>query len=303
MMSVRRLALAGLVGSLGVAACSFLAPLDGHQDAVGAEGDGAPTDANAGAESAAADASADVVGDGGAGASPYRDLVLADTPLAYWRMGIGAGQIVPDETANGNDLSLQGTGFELGAPGAIVGDSNGAVRFDGRTSWGIAEAPDALLFPAAASFTLECWALSEPVDGGSYFHTLAAHAADIGTTHVGYSLWLLPRPVSPDYARANFEWGTFDGGISATAPLSASRTFVHYVAVFDGTAARMYVDGTLGTVVPVPGGSSQRVSSFVVGARRPSKDLFAGVIDEVAVYGRALSVTDVVRHHEAGRGR
>jgi hypothetical protein len=89
------------------------------------------TDTDAGAEGAAADGALarDAVVDAAAGTSAYRALVMADAPIAYWRMGVKAGLFIPDETAGKNDLILQGTNaYTLGAPGAIPGDDDARSR-------------------------------------------------------------------------------------------------------------------------------------------------------------------------------
>src|SRR5689334_14700774 len=60
-----------------------------------------------------------------------RGAVLEDGPIVYWRMGIGSGSVVPDESGHHNDLLLQGTGHRFGVAGAIAGDPDGAIGFDG----------------------------------------------------------------------------------------------------------------------------------------------------------------------------
>ena len=73
---------------------------------------------------APADASADSPAD--APSSVYRAAVLADSPLAYWRLGETSGTVAHDETGNGHDGTYVG-GVTLGQPGALTGDANTAV--------------------------------------------------------------------------------------------------------------------------------------------------------------------------------
>jgi len=92
-------------------------------------GDGTTGDALA--ESSAGDATTDAAGEAGkeggadsstdAPSSVYRATVLADTPLAYWRLGETTGTVAHDETGNGHDGTYIG-GYTLGQTGALTGD-------------------------------------------------------------------------------------------------------------------------------------------------------------------------------------
>jgi len=56
-------------------------------------------------------------------------VMLADAPLAYWRVGETAGPIAVDATAHHDDAIYAGAmAFDL--PGAIATDANPAVRLD-----------------------------------------------------------------------------------------------------------------------------------------------------------------------------
>ena len=56
----------------------------------------------------------------------YAAAVLADGPVAYWRLGAGSASAV-DVTGNGNTGTFLG-GVEPGAPGALVGDPDVAMK-------------------------------------------------------------------------------------------------------------------------------------------------------------------------------
>ena len=76
--------------------------------------------------------------DGGDLMGDYSDVVLALAPLGYWRLGESSGTTMFDRSSR----SISGTchSVALGTPGAIVGDLDTAVSFNGRTSY--AEIPD-----------------------------------------------------------------------------------------------------------------------------------------------------------------
>src|SRR5262249_4849632 len=58
----------------------------------------------------------------------YRDAVLGDGPLDYWRLG-DTGAVAVDQTGR-NDGSYAGA-CTHGRPGAIAGDADAATLFDG----------------------------------------------------------------------------------------------------------------------------------------------------------------------------
>jgi hypothetical protein len=70
----------------------------------------------------------------------------------------------------------------------------------------------------------------------------------------------------------------------------------HVAATYDGSAAYLYVNGTLvGSHIGIAGGNNllADASAFHVGRRADGSYPFAGVIDNVRIYNRVLSVAEV----------
>lgn len=63
--------------------------------------------------------------------SEHRTKTLAKCPSAYYRLGESSGTTASDETAFGRDGTYAGTGPTLGATGALTGDADTAVEFNG----------------------------------------------------------------------------------------------------------------------------------------------------------------------------
>src|SRR5437763_16897142 len=59
----------------------------------------------------------------------YRASVLADHPVAYWRLSEATGAVMADASGNGNDGAYAGT-VTLGEPGALASQGDSAVGFD-----------------------------------------------------------------------------------------------------------------------------------------------------------------------------
>src|SRR5262249_24795507 len=89
----------------------------------------------------------------------YRNQVLLDKPLGYWRFNESAGLKALNEVADGAIGQYQGS-FGLGQPGALSSDpSNKAARFDGNRDMfeGRVDFLDNFGFEGTHPFTLEVW--------------------------------------------------------------------------------------------------------------------------------------------------
>lgn len=215
----------------------------------------------------------------------YSSEVLADSPLAYWRLGESSGTTMLDSSSNGRNGTYQG-GPSLGATGLLLDDSNTAVVFDG--------VDDVSLVPAAAwmtapSFTAE--AIFSP-------STIAAGAGTIVCRNGAGPVWILRREGAKILGYV-FAGGLFKS-ITSTTTLVAGLRY-HAVLTYDGSTLRLYVGGSFETSLAVTGLSTATTSPVSIGANSlatPS-ECFAGTIDEVAFYGSALSAGRLAAHAAA----
>jgi hypothetical protein len=286
-MSTRTSLAALTVGSLACGALVFAACSSFSADPAEPPADSGPEastpDASSPADgSAAPDAEADA-----APSSAYRAAILADAPLAYWRMGIPKGASIPDETGHANALLLQGAGVTLGRPGA-TSDGDTAIAFDGLATYAIAENARAFDFPAKAPFTLECWARYTPLDGGTSFPTLFSAVSGFNANANGYIFYVVTSA-----AKVQFNYGA-TAIISGDMPAGSSWT--HYAVTFDGTNATLLVNGAVIAKAPALGESSVRTSELGVAGRPQDSKGFPGDIDEVAIYDKALTVSQILEH-------
>ena len=86
------------------------------------------------------------------GAAAYRDVILADNPIMYWRLGETCGTIAYDESANHRDATYIHHPC-LGLPGAIANDPNTAVGFNGINQY-VGWIPTSSY---SGAFTVEAW--------------------------------------------------------------------------------------------------------------------------------------------------
>lgn len=265
------------LGAVAISGCTLLFPV--HE--------GPSSDANGfdGATSEASD-----------GPRPsYRDEVLADGPSMYLRFGEKSGTKAVDELHR-LDGTYPGGGVTYGVPGAIAGDTDTAIAFDGTARVTI---PPGLDFAGTAAFSVELWAkqtayleYGPTVDHGSY---PAAGGKEGWTLRLGSDSFGLERWVAGDTA----------GSIALSpAPLPLGA-YHHVVATFDGGAIRLYRDGAL---VGTPGVSNLSLKSmngtWAIGAQNCActGEAFIGSLDEVAIYQKVLSVDRIAAHFRAGSG-
>lgn len=87
----------------------------------------------------------------------------------------------------------------------------------------------------------------------------------------------------------------FEGGVwgrieELTAPANAAPAWTRLVATYDGSAMRLYADGTLLAERPTKGKLQQSARPLVIGAH-PAQ--FRGGIDDVRLYNYALSTEEI----------
>ena len=94
--------------------------------------------------------------------TPYAQAVLADDPVAYWRLDETRGQVARDFSGHGNDATYIG-GVHAGTAGAIAGDPDTAATFDGAT--GYLDGSDRFAFAGSEPFSVEAWVRSASMQG------------------------------------------------------------------------------------------------------------------------------------------
>jgi hypothetical protein len=79
------------------------------------------------------------------------------------------------------------------------------------------------------------------------------------------------------------------GGVSAV-PLN---TWTHLAATYDGTTARLFVNGVQAAAQPLAGSLIQAAGVFRIGGNAVWSEWFSGAIDEVRIYNRALTAAEI----------
>lgn len=297
--SMRRLAL-GIALSTSVAACSLftdLGSLTSGSDRNDPTGDGSSSEAAPTGDGSTSDAASDGANpnlDGGSDAPPdarpltYAETVLADGPLSYWRLDDKAAQ--PASALGSQNNKGTYTTAVPGAPGLIFGDTNTAATFDGTNS-GV-HMGDIFAFTGDTPYSVEAWIKPTLID--AEFRGILGRKD--GLLQKGYSFWVS--------TNGGLGFGRYDDTLvnEAMANIAPLDVVTHVVGTFDGTNLRLYANGTLAATTPVTFALPANSARFAIGGKGEGQaGFFAGVIDEVAVYGKALEGTRIRAHYEAGK--
>jgi hypothetical protein len=223
--------------------------------------------------------------------SPYSDAVVADGPRGYWRLGDAASPAV-DASGLGSPGTYNG-GVVLGVTGALPGEADTAARLDGVNDLvTMGDPASGVLDFGTGDFSIELWART-PVNGE---RTLAAKRGSGGGS------WLLTVTDDSGHAgqiRAGVSDGVTGRQVYSTRGID-DGAWHHVVVVVDrDSALRFYVDGLgAGEATNPPSGSVSNTGAFQLGKVSGYAHL-SGDLDEVAVYGTALTAEQVAAHYGA----
>jgi sulfur relay (sulfurtransferase) complex TusBCD TusD component (DsrE family) len=223
------------------------------------------------------------------------NAVLADSPTAYWRLNENRGTTVFDRAGNYNTGAFlrQPT---LGATGALTGDSDTAVTFNGTTQY--AELPYRSALNPAPPYSIEAWA--KVTGGAGKFRTV-----------------LMSRSVSPMrgymlFAGSDNHWQAWFGAAGTVwrkviGPSVTLGAWTHLVVtvgpVSGGVQLTLYVDGAQAAQQTFPKVVANNSRPLRLAAGRTEStpiQYFPGTLDEIGFYNTALSAARVSAHYTTG---
>ncbi|HST54965.1 MAG TPA: N,N-dimethylformamidase beta subunit family domain-containing protein [Solirubrobacteraceae bacterium] len=229
-------------------------------------------------------------------AGNYPDAVQSTPGLIdYYRLDEAAGPTILDSTGTANGSLTGGT---FGAAGAILGDSDPAVSFNGSSDSGAIP----LDLSATSQLTVEFW-----LKWNNYANDDAL-AMEFTPNYNANAGGFLVDPDSPQFG------GTFGVGIGAAGsrnsvffPRPSAGVWHHYAFVLDSTAPggsviTPYVDGQ--PVAVQQDGSETGAGPFAnstlyLMSRAGSALYGAGALDELAIYNQPLSAPTVFQHYNS----
>ncbi|HZY87979.1 MAG TPA: LamG domain-containing protein [Gemmataceae bacterium] len=259
---------------------------------------------------------------GEAGHSAYARAVLADAPVAYWRLGERRGRSAHDATGHGRHARYVGP-VEFGQTGAIAADPDRTVRLDGPRSKAHVRGPDGEPFSVAGSgrgMTVEVWMRPDVLEfRGEKPDPKGASIHWLGKGEKGHYEWGF-RFYSRRSGRPNrisaYVWNP-EGKLGAGAYVEdrlTARAWVYLVATFDdprkpNARVQLYKDGkpsphnrSPGTLYKSYGIRPEHGRAPVRLGTRDLRGFLTGGLDEVAIYPRVLTAEEVRHHWRLARG-
>jgi len=230
-------------------------------------------------------------GGGGAGGSPcladaaltYRETVLCDHPLAYWRLDEANPTEAIDEVGNAHP-GMYRNSAKTGAVG-VAGSTAAEFHTSGSAYIEIGNFFD---FSGQEHFSIEAWVkpsstMPEQTGIVSKFD---------GVAKQGYSLGIQPNGMTATRAHDSMDIATVTVGLPPT------DAFTHVVVTYDGDTIRLYKNGEFKGIASkqtlVETDNALTIGSF------GGWGFFDGLIDEVAIYGARLLDSRIEAHYAAG---
>jgi MSHA biogenesis protein MshQ len=228
-------------------------------------------------------------------AGVYADL--ADGLVGYWSFDEGTGK---DDSGNGNEGAI------VGNPQMVAGKAGNALDFNGDDGVEIAHSASLTL---PDELTAACWIFPRAVvDGAGNDHAGVVWKGNM----IGWGADVYNFRIATASAQG-LTWGSTGGGVegyfaTANCFTDGLEQWYHVALVEDGSEGRAYVNGAVLTDADVTGGDMHRPAApYDVWESEPVRigwsqgrggDLatlvyFDGIIDEVAIYNRALSADEV----------
>ena len=210
-----------------------------------------------------------------------------DALTAYWNLNEGSGSSAADVTGNGYNGTVTGAVWATGYTGS-------ALDFDGNGDY-VDLAND--IFDSHSSGTIAAWIKPEALGN----LTILASGSDSDVNYFfkffvfntsGSNLHLYVGAKSPT-----------NNYVRSTTSLTVGEWY-HVAATSDGSQWRLYINGVEETLVVFSGSNAGRwfssvdvgVNSYMLGSLQSAltvKETFNGVLDEVRVYNRPLSVAEI----------
>jgi hypothetical protein len=195
--------------------------------------------------------------------------------VGYWSFDEGSGTTAFDSSGNGLDGTFNGD------PQWVLGQIGGALEFDGDDS---VEIPHNDLLSITDEITITAW---------TYMNANASGEMAI-VSKGGWGANDLPYELT-ETAGAQIWWQLYaDSGIDDCDPVSPPvEEWHHIAATYDGQIFKCYIDGELGDEFEYAGTMPENTASLFIGQRSRGGIHYQGILDEVAIYSRALAADEI----------
>jgi len=214
------------------------------------------------------------VGNPSSEASATVSLSVPTGLVAAYGFDEGSGTSTADQSGNGNTGSLSNTLWSAG------GKFGGALSFNGSNAR--VNVADSASLHLTTGMTLEAWV--KPT-------SLSNWSTVVFKERTGYYAEALYANTDNNRPSANV-FTSGDNDLRGTAQL-ALGTWTHLAATYNGSALTLYVNGAATASAAASGSIATNTGALRIGGNSIWGEYFNGLIDEVRVYSRALTATEI----------
>ena len=212
--------------------------------------------------------------------------------VGLWKFDEGKGDIAEDSTSEGNNGNVHG------ATWTEDGKVGNALKFDGVNNY--VEIPNSGSLQATPnSFSLEVWVKWTEAPSGDYYGYIIHRN---NAQSIGGSVYALSATPNGSIA---FSWQDISGSpVTLNSGAGENDGIWHNViGVWDGSKVKLYIDAELIDEKDYTTAMINKDCYLTIGSTRysPTHRPFNGAIDEVRIYNRALTATEVENLYKKGR--
>ena len=225
--------------------------------------------------------------------SAYADAIMADNPVAYYRMDEAYGSYLHDISGNGVNAvlttSTEPTNYAVARP--LRGDgNNGAMEFNMDSVFATSDPNGVLQFGEDQDFAVEFWFKTDGIPEGKSLISFLSY----GDTNSGY--WIRTQGTST-YFEACLDYGTTADKIGTETDTTTGE-WHHLVMNVDRDAfMRIYIDTQLvNESTDLLGGDISSALPLLIGSQWG----YEGLLDELAIYASTLTEEQIAAHYALG---
>ena len=219
-----------------------------------------------------------------------------DSRLLWWKLDDGSGQIASDATGNNRNGTLQN-----GAGWTPDGQIDGALDLD-NTDGFVTDADAETYLNGLDAITVSIWVKADAVDSDRGFFSTVPNNGDDSDLGIRYDDRGF-RGGGDDVIK--FGLRTTNGSTNYESASGVQTTDWQHVVITwqSGEAPKLFLDGQLDTPTAAAtplGGTITDVTDLFVGKGQRSATSWDGQIDDVQIYGRALTLSEIVAIYNDG---
>jgi hypothetical protein len=209
--------------------------------------------------------------------------------LAYWRFDDAAGTAVRDSSGHGHDGTLI-SNISAPVPVWTTGKVRGALALDGRTFVSVPDSPDWDRIGSTNALTVVAWVIRQTSVVG--WNTVVSRQYQT-TEWEHFNLGFKDDSLTPIAGtQVNPSW-------YCTAPAPTTEgLWMHIAGTYDGTTLRGYENGAEICNLDFTTALTTDDTGIIIGGKINDagplvQQVFTGVIDELAIFSRALDASEI----------